>query len=335
MGRMLLVALTITFAALFCSNGASSAEYRQGRAAASGHLYVAVASQTQTYILRFPFVDGVPSKHPDLRYQNLTYPIAVGRDGTLYATVPLPCCYGLGQIDVFPPNSNKVAREITLPYLQQSTTIDTSLVEGPGRYLFIGYSAFISGSQVARSDKVLQGVAVYPSDANGGGNPAQMFGVPNDISGPNALAFDRQGNLYVSATSVDDLHNRVYTVSNPVDDPIIQSRLDMPASNNAYGLEFSDGGSDLYLLSYGPPQSTIAVYPYGASGHAHPVRTIAVSSNLGAAPGLGIAGPNVYVGVYGLPGQVLGFDKHASGSPPPVYTLTLPNLTVLSLVAGR
>ncbi len=132
-------------AALATSTGTASAGIRAFHAVASEHLYVAGYANQQLEVQRFPFVNGFPSRTPDLTYQNVTTPIAVGRNGTFYATVPLSCCYGLGMIDVFAPNSNVVARQITLPNLHEDTTIDTALVEGPRAYLYVGYAAFISG----------------------------------------------------------------------------------------------------------------------------------------------------------------------------------------------
>jgi|GEM_PF-3182750 len=314
----------LTLAALLAASGPTA------------HLYVAGYARGALQIVRFPFVDGVPAGRPDLRYQNLVPPIGVGRDGTFYATVPLACCSGLGQIDVFGPDSNKPERQITLPNLNQDTTIVTAIAEGPGGFLYVGYAAFQSGAREPRAPRnaPLQGVAVYPPDANGGAPPVQMFDVPLDVAGPLALAFDPRGYLYIATTNSFDDHNRIYTVADALHDPHVIRELDLPYGVRAFGLEVSDGGRNLYAQTFGSPQAEIAVYPYGASGRARPARTIAIAqSSLGPVYGFGIAGPNAYVGLYANPAGVLGYEKHASGSPSPDYSLPLPNFVSIEGVA--
>ena len=311
---------------------AASATFHKAGAPQSHHLFVGVYGGSTPEILRFPFVNGFPATSPDLVYQNVLPPFNVGADGTLYATVPLACCQGLGTVDVFPPNSNQVSRQVTLPNLNEDTTIVTAVAEGPGDYLFVGYSAFISGAKprgVRNAPK--QGVAVYPPDANGGGRPLRMYGARHDISGPNAMAFDREGDLYYSITSAFGQGNRIITVANPTTDPRVIRELTLPLGVDAYGLEFSDDGDELYSLSFTQPPS-IAVYPYGAHGKAQPLRSINLPDEID--PGIGIVGRDVYVADY-TQREVLAFKKHASGSPPPVYTLSLKGYTsTLALAIG-
>jgi hypothetical protein len=322
--KVLLVTATLaTAAVLGTMNPAASAQRRVHGAAANEYLYVATYADNQQVVLRFPFVNGFPARNPDLTFNNLTNPMAVGDDGTFYATVPLPCCYGLGTIEVFPPNSTVVERQITLPNLNESTTIDTALVEGPDAYLYVGYAAFISGAEPhgRRAPKV--GVAIYPPSASGGGPPLAMFDVPRDLAGPNALAFDQQGLLHVSTESSDDLHNRIWTVTSPLNGRSLSGVLKLAPSDNAEGLEFSDGGRSLYALEFGPPSSRVAVYPSGAHGHQPPSRQIVFPSTIALALGFGVDDRHVYVAQYAQPAQVVGYVKYASGPAKPVYTLML------------
>src|SRR5579862_6421587 len=95
-----------------------------GQAAQARHLYLAVFQKTgpdYAEVLRYKLVNGFPEKNPDLTYAGVSWPMAVAPDGTLYATVPMGCCFGEAQIDVFPPNTNTPAREITLPQLSDTT----------------------------------------------------------------------------------------------------------------------------------------------------------------------------------------------------------------------
>lgn len=337
--RVLPLAALAGIAAVVCSASAANAAnaaHRSHPYAASEHLYVATYVSGQPVIQRFPFVNGLPATTPDLTFDNLTNPMAVGHDGTFYGTVPLSCCYGLGMIDIFPPNSTVMERQITLPNLKESTTIDTALVEGPNAYLYVGYAAFISGIRVPGHHAPKQGVAVYPPNANGGGRPLRMFDVPIDLAGPDALAFDGHGLLYVATTSSDDLHNRVYTVEDLLTGPRVLSALDLASSYDVWGLAFSDGGRNMYALSLGSAQAEgIAVYPYGASGNTPPSRFIAFASGAIIGVGLGIAGPNAYVPLYNAPPSVLAYDKHASGSVSPVYTLPISGTSVTAIAVGR
>ncbi len=155
-----------------------------------------------------------------------------------------------------------------------------------------------------------------------------MFHVPRDNGGPETLAFDRLGLLYVATGSGDDLHNRVYTVDDPLTQPRVVSALDLPSSYNAWGIDFSDGGRNMYALTYGAaPGPAIAVYPYGSHGNAPPSRTIDLAPSAIFTTGLGIAGEHAYVGVYSGPPAVLAYKKHASGQVSPVFTLTLSSFT--------
>ena len=251
------ISCVLVCSALAPAQPAASATFHKAGAPQTHHLFVGVYGSGMPEILRFPFVNGFPATSPDLAYQNVLPPFNVGADGTLYATVPLACCQGLGTVDVFPPNSNQVGRQVTLPNLHEDTTIVTAVVEGPGSYLFVGYSAFISGAPPRGPRNARkQGVAVYPPNANGGGRPLRMFGVPHDISGPNAMAFDREGDLYYSVESAFEKDNGIITVANPVIAPRVIRELRLPFGVNAYGLAFSDDGSELYALSLGgPPRS--------------------------------------------------------------------------------
>ena len=171
----------------------------------------------------------------------------------------------------------------------------TAVVEGPGSYLFVGYSAFISGAPPRGPRNARkQGVAVYPPNANGGGRPLRMFGVPHDISGPNAMAFDREGDLYYSVESAFEKDNGIITVANPVIAPRVIRELRLPFGVNAYGLAFSDDGSELYALSLGgPPDRRVSVR---ARRQSPAIRSIKVPD--GADPGIGIVGRAVYVADY-------------------------------------
>jgi len=295
------------------------------------HVYVDAYVGQQEEILRYPFAGGFPATQPDLIYQNVTQPIAVGQDGTFYATVPLSCCYGLGQIDVFPPNSNVVARQITLPYLHEDTTIDTALTEGAQGYLYVGYAAFISGIQTGRPAPK-QGIAIYPPGANGGGRPLRMFDVPRDVAGPYALASNVDGSLYVATRSSDDVHNRIWTLSDPVGGRGITSVLKLAPSDYTTGIVFADSGRTEYLLNLGPPAYSIEVFGSTEHRHAPPRRTITLPTSSIPANGIGLEGRHIFVGLY-TPPEVIAYDLDASGTPTPVFTLPIAGAVTVEAIA--
>jgi hypothetical protein len=81
------------------------------------------------------------------------------------------------------------------------------------------------------------------------------------------------------------------------------------------------------------PQTTISVYAHGASGHTRPERTLAVPNSLLYGPA--IVRRNIYLAQYSPP-ALLGYDKDASGSPKPVFTLELSKLvtSVVGIAGG-
>jgi hypothetical protein len=328
---MSVLPVTALAAAAALASPHAQAGVRQ-HAAAAGHLYVVAYVGQQQEILRYPFVGAFPATQPDLVYQGVADPIAVGHDGTLYATVPLSCCYGLGQIDVFPPNSNVYTRQITLPNLHEDTTIDTAMVEGAQAYLYVGYAAFISGISTGRPAPK-QGVAIYPPGANGGGRPLRMFDVPRDLAGPTALGFNADGSLYTATQSSDDVHNRIWTLSDPLGGRDITSVLKLASSDYAEGIAFADRGRMEYVLNLGPPAYSVEVFASTAHGHAPPIRTITLPTNT-PANGIGLEGRHVFVGVYSPP-EVIAYDRDASGAPQPVFTLPIAGaITVEAMAVG-
>ena len=330
---MSVLPVTALAAAAALASPHAQAGVRQ-HAAATAHLYVVAYVDQQQEILRYPFVGAFPATQPDLVYQGVADPLAVGHDGTLYATVPLSCCYGLGQIDVFPPNSNVLARQITLPYLHESTTIDTAIVEGAQAYLYIGYAAFLSGIRTGGKAAPKQGVAIYPPGANGGGRPLRMLSVPLDNSGPDALGFNPGGSLYVATRSGDDVHNRIWTLSDPLNGRDISSVLELASSDYAMGITFADRGRAEYILNLGPPAYSVEVFASTAHGHAPPIRTITLPPSIIPASGIGLEGRHVFVGVYSPP-EVIAYDRDASGAPQPIFTLPIADaVTVQAMAVG-
>src|SRR5262249_29885014 len=137
-------------------------------------------------------------------------------------------------------------------------------------------------------------------------------------------------------TSSDDLHNRIYAVEDPQTQPRVVNALDLPSSYNALGIDFSDGGRNMYVLTVGGASGpAISVYPYGASGHTPPSRMIDLTVTSTIAIGLGIVGEHAFIGLYSRPTAVLAYDKHASGPTQPVFTLTLSAFTpIIGLAVG-
>jgi hypothetical protein len=269
----------------------------------------------------------------------------------LYATRPSACCSGLARIVVYQPHTNVPSRDIVLPNVGYDGTIATALVEGRGRYLYVGFSFEISGTSGARfatqrslhspvrGGLPIVGVAVYPPFASGTFLPQQIFDVQYDWGGPFALDFDANGQLYVSTQNGDGNHNRIYTVANPLVKPHVINRLDLSLGVLAQGLATSKPDAELYAFTFGPRafESNVAVYAAGAAGHASPLRTIALPTSSGW--GFAVAGRVIYTGVSQYDNgssYVLGFDKLGSGQEPPTFSLALPpHLRVVGLVIGQ
>jgi hypothetical protein len=243
----------------------------------TGHLYVAYGIQqsSETNVLRFPIVRGIPKPSPDLTYPGVGYPIAVDTSGDLYASAG-----NFSQtIDVFGYGSVAPARTLTLELPQAALLVAVSLYVSPRNYLFVGYSASFNGSLPPES-----GVLVYPPGARGKRRPLQRIVItaqPSEYGVVGGLTMDARGDLLAAESSIG---SAVYTFALPVKSPKLIRTLSGPDLPGPNGLVI-DASGELYVNN-SQEQSYIAAYPATASGTPPPDREISFSG--GGEYGMGL-----------------------------------------------
>jgi hypothetical protein len=263
--------------------------------AAPVHLYVAVIGAKSGKVIRYPFVNGLPSKKADFVYRGITSPIAVDAHGTLYGESNI-CCFCVAHIDTWPAGSPKPTAHVKVPWVSSDGAIGSSVaVDGSG-YLYVGYAQCLSGlrgaqsSSRASSGPPATGIAVYAPNQNGG-PPVATFDVPNDDSAPESMVFGPDGDLYVSVSTYSN-GNYVEVVANPRTDPKVVREISF-GSLNVYSMTF--GRRDLYALTSAGRPTAVDVLKADANGPAKPIRTIELpfgSETLWG--GLALYGPDAF-----------------------------------------
>lgn len=290
-----------------------------------GHLYVAMdtAKPNTGFVLRYPLFAGIPAQKPDMRYNNATEPLAVGSDGTFYASVPFECCEAIQKLTTYAPNDNKPARHITLQYIQSDGTEALAMAVDANDYLYVAYAPLFSGARGLRAGSApAVGVAVYAPTQHGDSPPVQAFQV-RAVSSPSqvnaeSMTFAPDGDLDVL---VDDFPREILSFSDPLTNPQIARELVLPNNTEANGLTALSGGTDIYVLGTAPSGkvSEVDIYRGRAHGNAGPLRTFALPT---FANGLSIRGGILYTILSAH--SIGGFPSDASGSPPPLFTLNVP-----------
>ena len=222
------------------------------------HLYVALAlTGTTSQVERYRIVDGFPAAHPDLIYPGVTTPMAVGADGSFYATLQPLGSYGESAIQIYPSGSNQPARTIVLPSLSDITYAG-ALAVAPSGELYVGYSSGISGDAFARpfargnEDIPGHGIAVYLPQGTGT-LPLTAYSFADIFNGPAGLAFGPEGRLYVVGyreSRFGPKYNYVTELAHPWSRPHIVDRLDVANGQATYAssVAFTDPRKMYVLL---------------------------------------------------------------------------------------
>src|SRR5262249_1461680 len=157
------------------------------------------------------------------------------------------------------------------------------------------------------------GLAVYRPNANG--HPAEIFALHKHA--PYTMTFGPEGDLYLGIGETRLNATAVVRINDPLQNPHVVQRLRASPFIGFTGLAFADGASSLYtMLAMNAFSAEVAVYPYGAHGHARPKRTFLLPKNTGAS--LAIEGDYLYTDIWlTSPYRIVAYPKHASGSPPP------------------
>lgn len=308
------------------------------------HLYLVTGLPNgSSEVVRYPLVNAIPAQSPDLVYSGVGLPIAVARDGTFYASEPLVSSFGQQVIDAFPPGSPTPARRITLPATNDGTSATALTVDASG-YLYAGYASFISGIRIpappnaSASGLPTHGIAVYAPNANGNAPPLLAFRFAGLQGGPQALAFDAQEHLHAANYFFHRGQGQgvILNIADPRSAPRLVSRIDLGSGLIPRGMECSDDAQNIYVQVSGTgssPPVTVLTFPRQAFGPAKPSRTLQVANNAG--DDLAIAGPYLYTSLFRSPSsELLGYVKHASGSPPPKFVRTYQNMFPEGLAIG-
>jgi hypothetical protein len=301
---------------------------------ATAHLYVAIIGNRSGKVLRYPIVNGLPSKKPDFAYRGVTSPIAVGSDGTLYGTSNA-CCFCVAHVDVWPPGASKPSRHVKVPWVSSDGAIATSIAVGRGGYLYVGYTQCLSGARARRvaaraaGGTPGNGIAVYAPNQSGG-DPLIAYRLPHDDDGPFAIAIGRVGELYVSVSTAAD-ENFIDVVAKPERDPQTVRQISF-GYQNVYSLAFDRPERNLFALTTEGRPAAVLVLPPDANGPARPIRTIVLpygSETLWG--GLALDGDRVFSIMTNFSYSdttIEEFPRGANGSVQPNPIFTYPGHTV-------
>ena len=166
-------------------------------AAKQDHLYVSLGVGG---VARYHLTNGIPDAQPDLTYVGQA-PFGVGFDGTVVATLK-NASYSSATLAVYPPNSNRASRIISLPDFTESV-IATGVQIDPHGYIFISYFGFLSSARDGTAPLFggpYVGIFKYgPSKRDG--RPLMSFTEDNAYY-VYAFAMDKTGALYVPTTTL-------------------------------------------------------------------------------------------------------------------------------------
>jgi hypothetical protein len=286
--------------------------------ASADHLYVSVRGKPAS-IQRFRLVHGLPVAPPDLVYREYYGPIAVGRDGTLYAT--------RGRwIYAFPFGSTTPNRRILIPRLvtwcSDAGLFGPTAVDRAG-YLWVFIDATVSGTRPRRSlaspDRghlPCYGTVAFSPTAQGRAAPVQTI-YTGAFAG---VALDDDENLYGIAGG--DVYVQEY--SNALLAPRLIRAFTRPLSYPSALTADSDG--DLFVLNTGNPD-TILVYKTRTGG-SQPANTI-VLQQANYAISLAVKGALLYVPTAYTSVDV--YQAFVNGPQLPLYTLPLKNAASIAV----
>jgi hypothetical protein len=274
------------------------------------HLYVSVRGKPGT-IQRFRLVHGVPVAPPDLVYREYDGPIAVGRDGTLYAK--------RGRwIYAFPFGSTTPSRRILIPRLviwcSDAGLFGPAAVDSRG-FLWVFIDATVSGARgmqpVTTPDRghlPCYGTVAFAPSAKGRAAPVQTI----STGAFGGVALDDAENLYAIAGG--DVYGQEY--SNALLAPqlirVFERPLTYPSALTV------DGDGDLFVLNTGNPD-TIMVYKTRTGGST-PADTI-VLQQANYATSLAVDDRLLYVPTAYVSVDV--YQAFLNGPQLPVYSLPL------------
>jgi hypothetical protein len=277
---------------------------------AAAHLY---ASGNGSLLLRFPIINGVPARMPDLTIRNVGGgPIAVSPLGSAHSVL---YANNAETILAFDYGHTKVDRTIFLPPPSPglSWSVAGLAVDGSG-YLYVG--AFQQGSDAfGRKHPVrvpTAGVLVYGPTANGRAQPVAAISNAYVL----AIAMDETGNLflcgqYPSQAGFCDRFSHVRTHAK------LLSSFTGPTLG--YTLGATVIGSEIYLSSQDQTHRydfTAQVFPTSANGSSvQPTREIVATS--GSLEGqLAAYAGKLYAQDARFHGGIWEFDADANGNQP-------------------
>ena len=296
--------------------------------AAAAHLY---ATGNGALLVRFPIINGVPTRFPDLVVQNVGGPLAFspfgGADSVLYAADG-------DNIFAFNYGHTKPDRIIALPPTSPglSWSVAGLAVDRAG-FLYVG--AFQTGSYAfGHRNRVrvpAAGVLVYSPTANGNARPVATL-----------------SNAYVLAIAIDKLDDLFVCGQNPDQSGFcdrfadVRTRAKMLSSFTGPTLGDMTGavviGSDLYVSSQDQTQRydfTAQVFPVTANGSGVlPTREIVPTSGSVEGELAAFAGMLYAQGGFGAYG-IWEFDADESGGQPALAEVAKFRYNVSGVAIGR
>lgn len=231
-----------------------------------GHAYAGGIQQ----VWQFPLTGGIIASQPDGRLTGVGAPAAIGPGGGLFATAPGDGHSVAARVELFSTPQLSLLRTLNVAFPKGKwlgMTVSALALDHEG-YLYVGYVVRRPPSAVQR------GIFVYRPFAMGNATPTVTIPERTGVGG---MAFDAQGNLYVSRTSLGD----ILVYASPSTQPVLTRSLGGGPIHHPSGLRI-DSTNELYVACLSNESSTyVLAYPDTASGHQRPDRQIVP---LGAPP---------------------------------------------------
>jgi hypothetical protein len=296
-----------------------------------GHLYAAGAlvsgSNVRTFVRRYAVRNGIPDRGSDRRYPGAWAPLALDSANSLYTVEYLPAA---PTVYVYPPNSNKPNRTLTLtcPDGSCSPQVGALAVDAHG-YLYVGYN-WVVQSEHCHCALYFSVVWIFAPGATGNATPIQTIWIDQGsvITSVGGLALHNRDLL----VSTNGSANAVCTYRTPVTNPTLVRTLTGPGIVDPYGLAIDHG--EVYVANnYGTPGPWfVAAYPVDASGSQYPDREIEVSGEKNIGIGIAVKANRLFVPDY-IANGVYEVDATKGGAQQPLATLKVP--TAIDVKLGQ
>ena len=229
----------------------------------AGKIFIAATRHIARYDIS---QHGLIQGGPDLQFRASSDPIAVGADGTLYASIHNAGYYPVPRVLVYKPGETQPLRRFYVPTEGSPSNCDfnggvyiTSLAVDRDGYVFVGYfdvtsldqseMPFLAPLLGSTSPTPCAGFQVFGPHANEHSHPLFTFGVPNQIGGEYIVdsAVSQDGSLYAITFNQSHFgYGTVYVFGNPHSQPTLLRTLAWGGPEQITSLSLDDPRGLMY-----------------------------------------------------------------------------------------